>query len=249
MQIAIIGGGASGVLAAVALLRDATTADQITHIEPTAVGTGIAYATTNERLLLNVRAYNMSAYADQPGHFVAWLDQAHPGNDADAFVPRRWYAVYLRETLAQAIAASAGQYQHLPTLVTDIVPRPHGAQVTLADGTLPQALAAASLAMQSMLGLICDPVANRVEVPCLGKNVMAAANSMACANMALAGFAEVIPFDEVVATAKRVAEQMPRELRCTTLGGLSITPTSLAIEARLAARKAAACGSGGCGCG
>ena len=121
--------------------------------------------------------------------------------------------------------------------------------VTLADGTLPAALAAASLAMQSMLGLICDPVANRVEVPCLGKNVMAAANALACANMALAGFAEVIPFDEVVLTAKRVAEQMPRELRCTALGGLSITPTSLAIEARLTARKAAACGAGTCGCG
>jgi L-serine dehydratase len=121
--------------------------------------------------------------------------------------------------------------------------------VTLADGTLPQALAAASLAMQSMLGLICDPVANRVEVPCLGKNVMAAANALACANMALAGFAEVIPFDEVVMTAERVAKQMPRELRCTAMGGLSITPTSLAIEARLAQRKAAACGTGTCGCG
>ena len=121
--------------------------------------------------------------------------------------------------------------------------------VTLAEGTLPEALAAASLAMQSMLGLICDPVANRVEVPCLGKNVMAAANALACANMALAGFAEVIPFDEVVLTAKRVAEQMPRELRCTALGGLSITPASLAIQARLAARKAATCGAGTCGCG
>ncbi|MFM9057859.1 MAG: L-serine ammonia-lyase, iron-sulfur-dependent, subunit alpha [Planctomycetaceae bacterium] len=114
--------------------------------------------------------------------------------------------------------------------------------VTLAEGTLAQALAAAALAMQSMLGLICDPVANRVEVPCLGKNVMAAANALACANMALAGFDEVIPFDEVVATAKRVAEQMPRELRCTALGGLSITPTSLAIEARLAACSPAGCG-------
>ena len=120
--------------------------------------------------------------------------------------------------------------------------------VTLADGTLAQSLTAASLAMQSMLGLICDPVANRVEVPCLGKNVMAAANALACANMALAGFDQVIPFDEVVATAKRVAEQMPRELRCTALGGLSITPTSLAIERRLAAR-ASACGGGTCGCG
>jgi L-serine dehydratase len=120
--------------------------------------------------------------------------------------------------------------------------------VTLADGTLAQALAAASLAMQSMIGLICDPVGNRVEVPCLGKNVMAAANALCCANMALAGFDQVIPFDEVVATAKRVAEQMPREVRCTALGGLSITPTSLAIEARLAKRKAA-CGAGSCGCG
>jgi L-serine dehydratase len=120
--------------------------------------------------------------------------------------------------------------------------------VTLADGTLPQALAAASMALQSMIGLVCDPVANRVEVPCLGKNVMAASNALACANMALAGFDEVIPFDEVVETAKRVAGQMPRELRCTALGGLSITPTSLALEARLVARKAG-CGAAGCGCG
>jgi L-serine dehydratase len=78
---------------------------------------------------------------------------------------------------------------------------------------------------------------------------MAAANALACANMALAGFMEVIPFDEVVATAKRVAAQMPRELRCTALGGLSITPTSLAIEQQLAARLATACGKGSCGCG
>jgi L-serine dehydratase len=123
------------------------------------------------------------------------------------------------------------------------------ALVTLAGGTLRESLAAASLALQSMIGLVCDPVANRVEVPCLGKNVMAAANALACANMALAGFMEVIPFDEVVATAKRVAAQMPRELRCTALGGLSITPTSLAIEQQLAARLAAACGKGSCGCG
>ncbi|WP_254513171.1 L-serine ammonia-lyase, iron-sulfur-dependent, subunit alpha [Anatilimnocola floriformis] len=120
------------------------------------------------------------------------------------------------------------------------------ALVTLAGGSLPQALAASSMAMQSMIGLICDPVGNRVEVPCLGKNVMAATNALACANMALANFAQIIPFDEVVDTAMRVAKQMPRELRCTNLGGLSITPTSQAIEADLVARKS--CGNG-CGCG
>ena len=118
--------------------------------------------------------------------------------------------------------------------------------VTLADGSLTEALAAAAMALQSMLGLICDPVANRVEVPCLGKNVMAATNALACANMALAGFAEVIPLDEVIAAARAVSEQMPRELRCTALGGLAVTPASQAIEARLALHSATACGSCQC---
>jgi L-serine dehydratase len=120
------------------------------------------------------------------------------------------------------------------------------ALVTLAGGTLAQAAAASSMAMQSMIGLICDPVANRVEVPCLGKNVMAAANALSCANMALAGYDPVIPFDEVIDTAKQVSKQMPRELRCTNLGGLSITPTATALEEKLAANRAA-CGTG-CGC-
>ena len=123
------------------------------------------------------------------------------------------------------------------------------ALVTLANGSLLQSVAAASMAFQSMLGLICDPVANRVEVPCLGKNVLAASNAVSCANMALADYDPVIPFDEVIETAQRVAGQMPRELRCTALGGLSTTPTSLAIEAKLAAKKAAACGGPSCGCG
>ena len=122
------------------------------------------------------------------------------------------------------------------------------ALVGMADGTLLQSVAAASMAFQSMLGLICDPIGNRVEAPCLGKNVMAASNALSCANMALAGYDQVIPFDEVVETAKRVAAQMPRELRCTALGGLSITKTSLAIEAKLAAKKSAACGAPSCGC-
>ena len=121
------------------------------------------------------------------------------------------------------------------------------ALVTLAGGTLAQSVAASSMAFQSMIGLICDPIANRVEAPCLGKNVMAAANALSCANMALAGYDQVIPLDEVIDTAKRVAKQMPRELRCTNLGGLSITPTAIALEKKLAERRGKACGAG-CGC-
>ncbi len=111
------------------------------------------------------------------------------------------------------------------------------ALVTLVDGTTDQALSAASLALQNVLGMICDPVANRVEVPCLGRNVMAASNALACANMALGGFDAVVPLDEVIETMLRVGMSLPAALRCTALGGLSITRTSKEIEARLKQRK------------
>jgi len=107
------------------------------------------------------------------------------------------------------------------------------ALVSLAKGTAEQAAAAASLALQNILGMICDPVAGRVEVPCLGKNVLAAANALACANMALAGYDPVIPLDEVIETMDRVGKALPHELRCTALGGLSITRTSKVIEEKL----------------
>jgi len=112
------------------------------------------------------------------------------------------------------------------------------ALVTLAGGSARQAVDAASMAIQNVLGMICDPVANRVEVPCLGRNVLAASNALACANMALAGYDAVIPLDEVIETMDRVGQSLPMELRCTTLGGLSITPTSKAIEKKLSSHSA-----------
>jgi L-serine dehydratase len=108
------------------------------------------------------------------------------------------------------------------------------ALVSLAKGSVQQALNAASMALQNILGMVCDPVANRVEVPCLGKNVLAASNALACANMALANYDAVIPLDEVIETMDRVGKSLPAELRCTALGGLSITSTSKNIERRLA---------------
>ena len=107
------------------------------------------------------------------------------------------------------------------------------ALVTLGKGSTKQAIGAASMALQNILGMVCDPVANRVEVPCLGKNVMAASNALACANMALANYDEVIPLDEVIRAMDKVGRSLPRELRCTALGGLSITKTSREIENRL----------------
>jgi len=105
--------------------------------------------------------------------------------------------------------------------------------VTLMDGTLEQCVAAASLALQNSLGIVCDPIGNRVEAPCLGKNVMAASNALSCANMALANYDHLIPYDEVVQSMKEVGDMMAHELTCTGLGGLAATPTGIAIKNKL----------------
>ena len=100
-------------------------------------------------------------------------------------------------------------------------------------GTLDQAIAAASLALQNSLGIICDPIGNRVEAPCLGRNVMAATNAVSSANMALSNYQHLIPLDEVIETMKAVGDQIHHTLRCTNLGGLSITHAARKIEAML----------------
>jgi len=105
--------------------------------------------------------------------------------------------------------------------------------VYLGGGTLNQSLSAASMALQSSLGLICDPIGNRVEAPCLNRNVMAASNALSCANMALADYDHLIPLDEVIETMYQVGKSIPNTLRCTNLGGLSITKTAKAIEQKL----------------
>ena len=100
-------------------------------------------------------------------------------------------------------------------------------------GSLEQSIAAASLALQNSLGIICDPIGNRVEAPCLGRNVMAATNAISCANMALSNYEHLIPLDEVIETMKAVGDQIHHTLRCTNLGGLSITNAAKKIEALL----------------
>ncbi|MDJ0622200.1 MAG: L-serine ammonia-lyase, iron-sulfur-dependent, subunit alpha [Desulfocapsaceae bacterium] len=107
------------------------------------------------------------------------------------------------------------------------------ALVELMGGSGKTALKAASMALQNTMGLICDPVADRVEVPCLGKNVMAALNGLAAANMALAGFVEVIPLGQVIAAMHEVGKGMDSRYRCTCKGGLSITPAAAEIGKKL----------------
>lgn len=107
------------------------------------------------------------------------------------------------------------------------------AVVSMMGGGYEASLTAASLALQNCFGMVCDPVAGRVEVPCLGKNILAATNGVSCANLALAGFDHVVPFDEVVIAMDGVGRSLPHELRCTALGGLSQTPASKKVAKKL----------------
>lgn len=107
----------------------------------------------------------------------------------------------------------------------------------MAGGTLSQSIGAASIALQNSLGLICDPIGNRVEAPCLGRNVMAATNAVASANMALSNYEHLIPLDEVIDTMKEVGDRIHNTLRCTNLGGLSITRAAKKIGQELAEQQ------------
>jgi len=102
--------------------------------------------------------------------------------------------------------------------------------VELNGGTAKQAIDAASMALQNELGLVCDPVAVRVEVPCLGKNIMAATNALNSSIMAIAGYDPVIPYNEVIDAMKDVGEALPSTLCCTGLGGLAQTPTGKCLN-------------------
>ena len=109
--------------------------------------------------------------------------------------------------------------------------------VYLSKGSLAQSLAAASMVLQSTLGMSCTPVANRVEAPCLGNNVMAATNAVTFANMALSGYDPLIPLDEVIETMHTIGMAIPHEFKCTNIGGLCATKTAKILEAKLNANQ------------
>ncbi len=98
--------------------------------------------------------------------------------------------------------------------------------VYLAGGSPDMCLQASAMALKGLLGLICDPVAGLVEIPCSKRNATAAANALACAEMALAGIKSFIPFDEVVEAMARVGQLMSPDLKETAAGGCAATPTA-----------------------
>jgi L-serine dehydratase len=104
-----------------------------------------------------------------------------------------------------------------------------GALTELRGGTPEQAVHAVGLALKNALGLICDPVAGLVEVPCIVRNGFGAVTALAASDMALAGVRSVIPSDEVIGVMLEVGSRMPEAYRETARGGLARTPTGQKI--------------------
>lgn len=108
-----------------------------------------------------------------------------------------------------------------------------GALVALRGGSGQQIGHAVAMALKNLMGLVCDPVAGLVEIPCVKRNVIGAVNAVSVADMAMAGIESRIPVDEVIDAMGEVGRRMPVEFRETALGGLAATPTGRAIKKRM----------------
>ena len=107
------------------------------------------------------------------------------------------------------------------------------AAVTLCGGTVAQVGNAVSITLMNCMGLVCDPVAGLVQMPCSYRNASQAVNALLSADMALAGQDAIIPPDEVIDAMYKVGKRLPPELRETALGGIATTPTGERIRKKI----------------
>lgn len=107
------------------------------------------------------------------------------------------------------------------------------AAVEMMGGSPEQCLDAASITISNMLGLVCDPIAGLVEMPCQSRNAAGASNALTSAEMALAGIKSAVPFGEMSDAMYRVGRGLPAELRETALGGCAATPTGCSLKCQI----------------
>lgn len=105
--------------------------------------------------------------------------------------------------------------------------------VEMMGGSPEQAVHSASHCLQNVMGLVCDPIAGLVEVPCQGRNAIGVANALISAELCLAGILNIIPFDETVEAMYKVGKTLPMELRETALGGVAATCTGNCLTKKI----------------
>ncbi len=135
------------------------------------------------------------------------------------------FASALIGLVCDAIASTSGSEHGCQAEIGVSAAMAASAATEIANGTPDQVINAAAIALKNCLGLACDPVAGLVEVPCIKRNGVMAAEAMVAADMALAGIESVIPFDDVVSAMNEIGRMMPCELKETSEGGLANTKT------------------------
>ncbi|MHC1578491.1 MAG: L-serine ammonia-lyase, iron-sulfur-dependent, subunit alpha [Dehalococcoidia bacterium] len=104
------------------------------------------------------------------------------------------------------------------------------AVVEAAGGSAKEACDAAAIAFQNTMGSVCDLVQGIVEIPCHTRNAVAASSAFVCADLVMGGYVNPIPLDETIDAVMSVGKMLPRELRCTALGGIALAPSALRMK-------------------
>jgi len=111
------------------------------------------------------------------------------------------------------------------------------AVVEMMGGTPEMSLNAGAIVFKNVLGLVCDPVAGLVEIPCAKRNVAGAISALSTADLVMAGVSSKIPFDDTLSAMYKIGIELPASLRETALGGLAITKTGLALKEKVFSKK------------
>ena len=102
--------------------------------------------------------------------------------------------------------------------------------VDVAGGAAREACDAAAIAFQNTMGSVCDLVQGIVEIPCHTRNAIAASSAFVCADLVMGGYVNPVPLDETIDAVMSVGRMLPRELRCTALGGLALAPSAISMK-------------------
>lgn len=194
----------------------------------------ISIAESNACMRCIVAAPTAGSCGVLPAVMIPYNKRYNTGND------RMTEGLYVAAGIGQVIAKRAsisGAEGGCQAEIGSASAMAAGMLVYLQGGTNEQVKSAVAMALKNVLGLVCDPVAGLVEVPCIKRNVMGAVNAVTSADMALAGIMSRIPADEVIDAMKHVGDAMSESLKETAKGGLAATPTGRKIAEKLLGSK------------
>lgn len=195
-----------------------------------AVAYSLAVAEVNSAMGLIVAAPTAGSCGILPGAMLALNEEVDSSQEklVNGFLTASGVGLFIahKATFAASVAGCAAEIGASASMTAAAVTEFQG-------GNAKQALNASAISLKSTLGLVCDPVAGLVEVPCNKRNAIGVANAFTAAELALNGVESAIPFEQVVETMYRIGKRLPSELKETGRGGLATTVTGLQISQKM----------------